>query len=549
MATRALAHTPIRPWQEIRDAKKAEQLARIPQEWRLSEFPPAGTVDVRPVISTCGILSARELKITGDSDATALAAAIAEGVYSAEEVAVAYCKRAALGQQLCNNLSEIMFMDAIEDAKKLDEYFKQNGRTVGPLHGLPMTFKECFHVKGYDYCNGYISKTFNPSTYTTYIIELVKAAGAVIISKTNVPQTMLVAETDNNVFGRAKNAVVSHLTTGGSSGGEGSVLGWRGSAIGVGTDVGGSIRIPAAANGVYAFKPTCGLLPFIGYAASGYTGVNTGIGATLGPLAQSVRDLTLFTRVVRDAKPWLVDPAVVPNVFEKGTVARKPVVGVIYQSGLTPHPPIRRALREAVAKLKVAGYEVKEFIPPDFSAMREVTRQLFTLDALSYQKGEMAKAGEPAVQSVHDIGLLSLPVKTQEQTWELNTKRLTFCKQMLDCWQEAQIDVVLSPVGPHTAVLPGQWDLDPYTVAWNAVDYPSVIIPFTHADPALDPKDTNFVPLSPNDVINEAKYDPKLLAGAPCAIQITAVKWGDEQLLQDAETIDAVLNGPASQRR
>jgi amidase len=199
------------------------------------------------------------LKITGDSDATALAAAIAEGVYSAEEVAVAYCKRAALGQQLCNNLTEIMFMDAIEDAKKLDEYFKQNGKTVGLLHGLPMTFKvcilcsrssvpesnadqECFHIKGYDYCNGYISKTFNPSTYTTYIVELVKAAGAVIISKTNVPQTMLVAESDNNVFGRAKNAVVSHLTTGGSSGGEGSVIGWRGSAIGVGTDVGGSIR-------------------------------------------------------------------------------------------------------------------------------------------------------------------------------------------------------------------------------------------------------------------------------------------------------------------
>ncbi len=259
MSTEIEVSSPPRSWQEIRDAKKAEQAARIPVEWRLTEFPPAGTVDLRPFAASSGILSARELNITGDSDATALAEAIAKGVYSAEEVAIAYCKRAAIGQQLCNNLTEIMFTDAIEDAKKLDQYFKANGKTVGPLHGLPMTFKvhipnlppfkncaneeqECFHVKGYDYSNGYISKTFNPSTTTTYVIELVKAAGAVIIAKTNVPQTMLVAESENNVFGRTKNAVVSHLTTGGSSGGEGSVAGFRSSAIGVGTDVGGSIR-------------------------------------------------------------------------------------------------------------------------------------------------------------------------------------------------------------------------------------------------------------------------------------------------------------------
>src|ERR1035441_3985517 len=89
-----------------------------------------------------------------------------------------------------------------------------------------------------------------------------------------------------------------------------------------------SQRIPAAANGVYGFKPTSGVLPFIGYAASGYTGVNTGIPAVLGPLANSVRDLKLLFRVVRDAKPWLVDPAVIPNICEQGAVTRKPVIGV-----------------------------------------------------------------------------------------------------------------------------------------------------------------------------------------------------------------------------
>jgi amidase len=134
----------LKAWRGVSDAKKAEQAARIPAEWKLhpSEYPPLGTIDVRPVAESSGILSDRELKITGDSyDATSLAAAIANGKYTAEEVVTAFCKRAAIGHQLCNNLTEIMFMDAIEDAKRLDAHFEETGQTVGPLHGLPMTFK------------------------------------------------------------------------------------------------------------------------------------------------------------------------------------------------------------------------------------------------------------------------------------------------------------------------------------------------------------------------------------------------------------------------
>ncbi|TVY56190.1 Acetamidase [Lachnellula cervina] len=535
----------VKPWQEIRDAKKAEQDSQIPTAWKIrpEDFPPDGTVDLRPVAASSGILSTRELKITGEEyDATSLAATIAQGMYSAEEVATAFCKRAAIGHQLCNTLTEIMFQDAIEDAKRLDVYFRETGKTIGPLHGLPMTFKECFHVSGYDACNGYISRAFNPSTSTTYIIELVKAAGAVVISKTNVPQTMLVCETDNNVFGRTRNSVVSHLTSGGSSGGEGSNMAFRGSVIGIGTDVAGSIRIPAAANGVYGFKPTCGVLPFIGYAASGYTGVNSGIPATLGPLANSARDLALLVRVVRNAKPWLVDPAVIPNICEQGTSTRKPIIGVISQSGLTPHPPVQRAIKEAAAKLQGAGFEVKDFTPPNFAEIRTVTQELLTLDSLSYQKGELSKGGEPVVPSVHSIGFWDIPGKTQEETWTWNTKRLAFCKAMLDKWQEAKVDVVICPAGPYTAVLPGGWTHDLYTVAWNAMDYPAAIIPFTKADPKLDPRDLSFAALSLTDKINETKYDPQLMAGAPVALQIVGRKYGDEQLLKDVETIDAVLN-------
>jgi amidase len=171
-------------WEQIRDAKKAEQAARIPAEWKLSELPSEEVRDLRPYAKTSGILSEKELEIT-DIDATTLIERIANGTYSAVDVVTAYCKRAAIAQQLTNCLTEIAFAEAIETAKALDEQYKATGKVVGPLHGVPMTFKECFNLKGYDSSNAYISKAFNPAEYDAYLIEIVKKAGGVPIAKTN----------------------------------------------------------------------------------------------------------------------------------------------------------------------------------------------------------------------------------------------------------------------------------------------------------------------------------------------------------------------------
>ncbi|KAI1380382.1 amidase [Hypoxylon crocopeplum] len=539
---------PVKSWEELQAAKKAEQDSRIPEEWKLKKdfFPPEDTADLRPFVTSCGILSPAELAITGEEyDATSLAAAIAEGKFTALEVVTAFCKRAAVGHQLCNMLTEIMFADALKRAKELDDIYKNTGKVVGPLHGVPMTWKECFHFKGYDSTNGYMSRVFKPADHTSPLPELLQAAGAIIISKTNVPQTMLVAEADNNVFGRTKNPVNSRLTCGGSSGGEGSSQAFRCSALGVGTDVGGSVRIPAACNGVYGYKPTFGVIPMIGYSYSGWTGSNTGIPAVTGPLGHSVRDLDLFTRVVRDAKPWLFDPAVIPNIMELPVASRKPVVGVIYESGLTPHPPVRRALREAVSKLEAAGFVVKEFTPPDLIGIRDISEQLFTLDGLSYPRQEFATSGEPVVPSVMKIGFWDIPAKTQEQAWQWNTKKLHIQKQMLDEWQRVGCDVLLAPAGPHTAVLPGDWTSDIYTVAWNVCDYPAIIVPVSQADPALDPVDAAFKPKHEADKKNQDMYDPELFKGAPVALQVVGPRLGDKQLLKDAELLDSVFKGIA----
>lgn len=231
-----------------------------------------------------------------------------------------------------------------------------------------------------------------------------------------------------------------------------------------------------------------------------------------------------------------------PYVYEQGVVNRNPTIGVIYQSDtLTPHPPIRRALRETVAKLKAAGLQVKEFVPPSYAAINEVTRQLLTLDGLSYARRELKQTGEPPVVAVRDIGFWDLPAKTSEENWAWNHKKQQLQQEMLEKWVATGIDIVLSPTGAHTALRPNQWTNDSYTVAWNAMDYPAVIVPITNVDPAKDLKDSLDKPLSAMDEEFYARYDPELMAGAPIALQFVGLRLGDKQLLRDVERIDEIL--------
>lgn len=164
---------PYKPWQEISAEKKAEQLARIPREWLVPETvewektTTGDATDLRPLAAASGVLTDEELDVTGDKhDATALVAMMADGRLTAVQVVTAFCKRAAVAQQVCNCLTEIMFSEAIAAAKALDEVYKKTGKTVGPLHGLPMTFKVCKCLYAY-LC--YLYFYVHPHTPETYL--------------------------------------------------------------------------------------------------------------------------------------------------------------------------------------------------------------------------------------------------------------------------------------------------------------------------------------------------------------------------------------------
>ncbi|KAI7555605.1 amidase, partial [Hortaea werneckii] len=346
-------------WQEIAARKQRERADRIPSQWKLSpsHIPHESRTNLLSVPRGCGLLSEQELDVTDNYDAFALVAALSSGKLKAVDVTTAFCKRAAIAHQLTNCLTEIFFDDAITRAKQLDDEMNKSGSPIGPLHGLPISLKDTFKVKGYDASIGAAALCFKPADTNSALVDLLLQQGAVLYCKTNIPLTLAALDSHNNVFGRTLNPANTALTAGGSSGGEGALIAMRGSPLGIGTDVGGSIRIPAMCNGLVGVKPSHGRVPYAGQEAGSLAGSSKlGIEATAGPIARTVRDCELLLRVVGDASPWLFDPDVLPHPWTQqlpllpppSSRPTKPLrIGIMRTDGHTlPLPPIANLMEE-----------------------------------------------------------------------------------------------------------------------------------------------------------------------------------------------------------
>lgn len=181
------------PWTNMGERKRADRqrsLERWP-EWLLKHSVPASQKNISADVRV--ELTAEELAIVS-SDATALVKKMSDGLLKAVEVVRAFCHAAAIAQQLTNCLTEICFEDAIKRAEELDAYFAENGRPVGPLHGLPVSVKDHIMVKGLDTATAYISWCYRTVAEKDAVaVNILKQAGAVIYVKTNNPQTLLVS--------------------------------------------------------------------------------------------------------------------------------------------------------------------------------------------------------------------------------------------------------------------------------------------------------------------------------------------------------------------
>lgn len=152
-----------------------------------------------------------------------------------------------MGQTNC--VTELL-AEAISDADRCDEHLRRTGRPLGPLHGLPVSFKEQISIGGHRTNAGFVAWVNNVTAEDAHIVKTLKKLGAVVFARTNQPQCLMHLETNNNIYGETLHPMNRHLTAGGSTGGEAALMCMHGSPLGIGGDIGGSIRLPAALNGV-----------------------------------------------------------------------------------------------------------------------------------------------------------------------------------------------------------------------------------------------------------------------------------------------------------
>ncbi|KAJ8495859.1 hypothetical protein ONZ51_g1452 [Trametes cubensis] len=548
-------------WQEQVADKRKRLQTLIPPEWTIAPVPDE-QVNVLDVPQTCGLLTDRELEITDTPDVTVLLQKLAKAEWSAVEVTTAFSKRAIIAHQVVNCLTEIFIDRALQRAAELDAYLKEHGTVMGPLHGLPVSLKDQFPIKGLETTMGYAAWIGKVAEDDAVLVQLLLRAGAVLFVRTNVPQTLMWGETYNNVFGRTLNPYNRTLTPGGSSGGESALISMHGSPLGVGSDIGGSIRVPSHFCGLYGFKPSSHRMPSYGIVNSldGQDSIPTAI----GPLTVSLSGVIAFVRGILNLEPWRYCPATIPKPWSQDDYSlrnrnggKNLCFGIMWDEGsVKPHPPILRALTETKNALEAAGHKVIEWKSLRHSEYIAVARSIWLSDG-SEDYNSCLTTGEPLINSMvpdadpNDIPAFRIPRQplTAYQLWQLNKEKKALRKAHLDRWEATAaetgtgrpIDALICPVAPYAAVPHGQTRSSIYTVIWNTLDCPGLVVPVTKVDPAVDTKPVREVFWSEEDRVVYDMYDPEIYKGVPVGVQIVGPTLQEEVVLGVGEVVDAAL--------
>ncbi|MEX1042126.1 MAG: amidase family protein [Pirellulaceae bacterium] len=493
--------------------------------------------------------------------ATRIAAAVARREVSASEVLEAHIDRIEATQPTINALAFDLFDQARAAATQMDQ--KPPDLAVQPLCGVPISIKECFPVRGAPATLGLTTRK-ELQTEDCPQVQKLRAAGGIPIGVTNVPQLMIVHETKNPVYGETKNPWNPQRGVGGSSGGEAALVASGGSALGMGSDLGGSVRIPAHFCGVHGLKPTNRRLGRRGIVPN-LRGMR-GLEYQPGPIARHVEDLWLGMHVLSRADaswnggettPLPVSTLPRPQENLKGVR-----VGVWTDDGFFPASrAIVRVIEESVEILKWAGAEVIEFQPPDtLPALRhyfalvsadggadfrrmlrgsvtdpEVARLVRLAQTPRWLRPMMARVlrarGE---EKLAELFLASGP-RSADSLWQATHRAQAFTWDYLDKLEAASLDFLLCP--PHgLTAYPAGWSVDlmpaaSYSIVMNLLGIPCGTV--TCGRVLESEQEARFQTPPPKDpALRKAYGSDQQSAGLPVAVQLAARPWREEQLLQ-----------------
>jgi Asp-tRNA(Asn)/Glu-tRNA(Gln) amidotransferase A subunit family amidase len=393
-------------------------------------------------------------------------------------------------------------------------------KKLGPLHGVPVSIKSSISVEGLRCEAGTRLRAGFLAAQDAPLVARLRAAGAIVLGVTNTPELLMAWETDNLLYGRTNNPWDLDRTPGGSSGGEAAAIAAGMSAGGVGSDGGGSIRVPAHFSGICGLKPTPGRIP-----STGHYPVSAGPFALIGvvgPMARTVADLKVLFEVMQGPDLGDTCSAPVKVHWPSDGAAKKLKIGYFEDDGRTPvTPETRAAVRKAAEALRRAGFQVEPYLPEGLEEARQLWHKFFVVCGGMLLK-PMFKEGDADLS----------PVLKQFLEWSAAEPPHTG-RTLLDAWiqrdllrarflaQMQRYPILLCPAAAMPAFRHRErsWQVEGKTVhyldAWSYTEFfnllgnPAAVVPVSHSS-----------------------------QGLPIGVQIVGRPWEEEQVLTVAATVE-----------
>lgn len=406
------------------------------------------------------------------------------------------------------------------DPERVREQARANEGAPGALAGLPITVKSSISTAGHRCEIGSLANKGSIPAKDATVIARLRKAGAMILGTTNCPEYLMAYVTDNVLHGRTNNPWNLDHTPGGSSGGESAAIAAGMSAGGLGSDSGGSVRVPAHFTGICSLKPTPGRIPGFGHLPP-CIGPFASLGA-IGPMARTIGDVTLLFHALSGQDP--IDPISPPIALRKPTLdeVKRLKVGYFEDDGLVPvTPETRRAVQDAAEALRKAGFDVRPFRPKTLEQARKLWELFFVRGGAMFEEPlvrghehELSPVFSDFLARAHAFG----PLTADEvlTTWaESDIIRHKLLEQM------QEFPLLLCPVSSVPAfrhdernwIIDGQYveylDAMRYTQWWNLLAAPAAVVP---------------VGRSPH--------------GLPIGVQLVGLPFEDETVLAAASIID-----------
>ncbi len=445
-----------------------------------------------------------------------LAGLIRSGRVTSREVIESHLERISQVNGRLNAIVRVLADEARAGADAADAAVRAGG-PLGPLHGVPCTVKENIDLAGTPTTQGVRAMAEAVSPVDAPVVERMRAAGAIPIGRTNMPDVGLRVHTDSDLHGRTLNPWHAERTAGGSSGGEGAALASGMSPIGLGNDLGGSLRNPAHCCGIASIKPSAGVVPHAAYFPPQDDPISLQMMSVEGVMARRVADVRTGLLVVAGAH--LRDPDSLPVTLADEGGRRMTVALLAEPPGGSTHPEVAAAIRAAGDALANAGHEVVEACPPGYEEAITLWSTVLMGDVKAMRSLLDMVLGEGGRKFL-DLAEQAIPAQSPEAMFAAWPARSATART----WQAWFVDhdVLLSPTWtqpafPHDADIAGvagalaTFELMRPVLPANLLGLPAAVVPCGLAD------------------------------GLPVGAQVTGPRFADLRCLAVAADIEAAL--------